>query len=160
MINGNHHEKSDTKRPIQRGLFDPSPDLVTDPGLALKKSMRDSDREAQARYSMSRDQIIDAMNEMAEQAGVTCNGNARKVTPAIYSKWLSASEKHYIPLRWLPIFCRAVRSNQPLEVYTTFFESVRLVAEEDVKKLKWAEIEIKKRKLTKQARQLSEEIGL
>ena len=160
MFNRNDDQKPDIKPPVQCGLFDPPIELLHDPGPALKSALREADKTAQQKYSVSRENIIDAMNEMAEPIGITCNGKSRRVTMHIYNKWLSASDKHYIPLRWLPIFCRAVRSNRPLEVYATFFEQVRMVAEHDLKKLQWAELEITKRKLSKQAKQLANEVGL
>ena len=160
MINRNDDQNPDINRQMQMGLFDPPMKSIDDPGPALKAAMRDADKAAQRLYFMSRDNIIDAMNAMADSVGITCNGNARKVTLHIYNKWLSSSELHYIPLRWLHIFCFAVRSNKPLEVYTSFFNQVRLVAEDDLKKLQWAELEIKKRKLSRQAKQLATEVGL
>ncbi len=160
MFNRNDDQNPDIKPPVQRGLFDPPIDLIHDPGPALKAALREADKSAQQKFSMSRETIVDAMNEMGETVGITCNGNARRVTLNIYNKWLSASEKHHIPLRWLHIFCRAVRSNGPLEVYATFFNQVRMMAEEDLKKLQWAELEIKRRKLNKAAKQLANEVGL
>ena len=160
MFNRNDFKKSDIEHHVQRGLFDPPIDLVQDPGPALKAAMRAAEKEVQQKYHVSRPNIIDSMNAMADVIGLTCNGKSRKVTSPIYNKWLSASERHHIPLRWLHIFCRAVRSNGPLEVYATFFDQARLVSDEDIKKLRWAELEIQKRKLTKQAKQLATEVGL
>lgn len=160
MINRNGHTNFGHRSQIQRGLFDPPPIIVTDPGPALKSAMRDADRAAQKKLSMSRDNIVDAMNELADRAAITCNGNARRVTVNIYNKWLSASEKHNIPLRLLPIFCMAVKSNRPLEVYATFFDSIRVISVDDIKKLEWAEVEITKRQLNKQSKKLASEVGL
>jgi hypothetical protein len=160
MINRNDEKKSDIKKPVQRGLFDPPTDMLHDPGPGVKAAMRDSEKEAMQNFSVSRENIIDAMNHMAEAAGITCNGKARRVTLAIYNKWLSASEKHVIPLRLLPIFCRAVRSNRALEAYTSFFIDVRIIPESEIKKLQWAEVEIQKRRLSVQAKQLAQEVGL
>ncbi len=160
MINGNDNEKSDIKRPVQRGLFDPPERLVHDPGPAIKSAMREAEKRAQSSFNLSRNNIIDAMNDLAEKAGITCNGKARKVTPAIYQKWVAAGERHYIPLRLLPIFCLSVRSNRPLEVYAAFFNGVRIVPESEIKKLQWAEVEIEKRRLSQRAKQLATEVGL
>ena len=160
MINRNGPGKFGHQPQKQMGLFDPAESIVLDPGPTLKAAMRKSEKAAIKNYSLSRDNIIDAINEMAEQANITCNGNAKRVTMNIYVKWLSASDKHYIPIRLLHIFCRAVKSTEPIEVYTTFFQRVCLIDKEDLKKLQWAELEITKRKITKQSKQLAAQVGL
>lgn len=160
MINRNGHMNFGHRSQTQMGLFESPSSIVNDPGPALKAAMRKAEKEAMKNFSMSRDNIIDDMNCLAEQANITCNGNAKKVTVNIYNKWLSASDKHHIPIRLLHIFCRAVKSIEPIEVYTSFFDRICLIHKEDVKKLEWAELEIAKRQLTKKSKQLASEVGL
>jgi hypothetical protein len=159
MYNGNKHKKLDIARHEQLNLFDGGI-MISDPGPKVKAAMRDADKEAQAKYSMSRENIIDDMNRISEEVGITCNGNAKKVTLAIYNKWLSSSEKHHIPLRLLPVFCRATRNVSPLHVYAEFFGNFSVIDSSEIKKLKWAEVEIQRRQLSKKARKLAEEVGL
>ena len=160
MINRNTGSNFGHRPFTQLGIFDSHAQVLTDPGPALKIAMREADKEAQRRYSVSRENIVDVMNQMAGQAGITCNGNARKVTISIYNKWLSDSDKHFIPLRLLPIFCLAVRSHLPLEVYASYFDQVHVVSDQDFKKLQWAELEITKRQLSRKSKQLASEVGL
>lgn len=160
MINRNGHANLRHQIPIQRDIFERSDEIVVDPGPALKAAMRQAEKQYMSHYSMSRENIIDDMNEMAEQANITCNGNAKKTSLAIYSKWLSNDLKYNIPIRMLHIFCRAVKSTEPLEVYARFFRRVAVVFEEDLKKLEWAELEIAKRNLTKRSKKLASEVGL
>jgi hypothetical protein len=123
----------------------------------VKAAMNEAIKES----SMSREQIVDDMNRLAQAAGITCNGRGQKVTSAILDKWVAAgSQAHQIPLRMLPVFCRAVGSNLPLEVYSRCFDGARAVTAEDYKVLEWARLTIASRKSSRRARQLAQEVGI
>ncbi len=141
-------------QPKQRGLWE---NIVTDPGPALKTAMNEVVKDC----SLSRDQIVDEMNRLSMVAGITCNGRSQKVTTAVLNKWCApASKSYHIPLRLLPIFCRVVGNNLPLRVYSSFFQETHIISNEDLKKLKWAEVEIEARKNRKHASRLAQEVGL
>jgi hypothetical protein len=130
---------------------------VQDPGPRLKASMN----EAIKQCPLSREQVVDEMNKLALSSGITCNGRSQKITPALIAKWLAPSSQNYfIPIRLLPIFCRVVGSNLPLQALASFFEDVRIISKDDFKKLEWAKAEISARKSRKQASILAQEAGL
>ena len=138
----------------QLGLWD---FLVSDPGPSLKAAMN----EAIKGCSLSREQIVDDMNSLALTAGITCNGRSQKVTIALLEKWVAPGAKTYfIPLRLLPVFCRVIGSNLPMQVFASFFENIQIVSTQDFKKLEWAEAEINARNHRKQASKLAQEVGL
>jgi hypothetical protein len=131
--------------------------LVVDPGPHLKAAMN----EAVKSCSLSRSQIVDDMNRRALICGIRCNGKSQKVTEAILDKWLApGSDGHHIPLRLLHLFCQAVGSNLPLEVYARAFCGVRVVSEEEYKILEWAKAEIDIRKARKRSRRIAQEVGI
>ena len=141
------------QQPKQRGLWD---QIVPNPGPIIKAAMNEALRGA----SMSREQIVDEMNRLACLAGITCGGRGQKVTTSILDKWVApGSDKHFIPLRMLPIFCRAVGSNLPLEAYSVCFSNARIISEEDATVLDWAKTEIVARKTRKAAKRLAREVG-
>ena len=110
---------------------------------------------------MSRDEIVDEINRLGAIAGITCGGRSQKVTLAVLDKWVAPGAKaHQIPLRMLPLFCRAVDSNYPLEVYSAYFKSARVISEERHKVLGWAEKHIENRKSKKVESLLAKEVGL
>lgn len=113
--------------------------LIVDPGPHLKAAMNEAIRSC----SLSREQIVEDMNRRAQICGTTCNGNSQKVTPSILDKWLApGAHAYHIPLRMLPLFCQAVGSTLPLEVYAKAFGGVRVVSEEDYRLLEWARAEV------------------
>ncbi len=131
--------------------------LLADAGPAIKDAMFRAIKEC----PLSRDQIVDAMNDLAARCGVTCNGSTQKVSLAILDKWVApGSFKHNIPLRMLPIFCRVVGSNLPLETYAEAFVGAKVIAAEDHKVLEWGKAEIECRKARKRQRQISIELGI
>jgi len=152
MINSKDLEKF--RRPKQQGLWE---NIVTDPGPALKIAMNDVIKAC----CLSRAEVVDQMNQLAMIAGITCNGRNQKVTVSTLDKWLApGANSYHIPLRLLPIFCQSVGSNLPLKAFSTFFKDARVISEEELKKLRWAELEIKARQSRKKAGYLGKEIGL
>ncbi len=138
----------------QRNLWEFTP---VDPGPAVKMAMREVVRGS----SLSREQIVDEMNRLATAAGITCNGRSQQVTPALLDKWLApAAQQHIIPLRLLPIFCRAAGSNLPLQALAAACAGVRVIGEDDYLILEWARAEIAGKRARKLARRLAQEVGI
>ena len=102
--------------------------LSVDIGPAIKAALAEAIRAC----PLSHEQLAERINELAAAAGVTCNGRAQVVTADIINKWTSHSAAHHIPLRLLPLFCRAAGSTLPLEVLS-----------EDAMLLEWARMEKK-----------------
>lgn len=152
MVNGNR--KIFSRQGSQLNLWD---QFAMDAAPLLKAAMN----EAIKGSSLSREQIVEDMNRLAQAAGITCNGRCQKVTPAILDKWVAAeAQAHQIPLRLLPVFCRAVGSNFPLEVYSRCFGGARVISEDDYRILEWARLEIASRQSKKRAKRLAQEVGL
>ncbi|WP_084059132.1 hypothetical protein [Desulfacinum hydrothermale] len=130
--------------------------VITDPVPAIKAAMSEAIRTC----SLSRDQIVDEMNRLMRQLGWTTNGRGQKVTTALLDKWVAPAASHVIPLRLLPLFCRVVQSNLPLEAYARSFQSVEVISDEDGKILQWARSELELRKAKRRAKRLAQEVGL
>lgn len=79
---------------------------------AVKTAMRQSAKDS----PLSRDQICDRMNELAEAAGFRLGGgNSKALSLALLEKWLNPLEREHMPtLRALTVFCRAVETVEPL----------------------------------------------
>ncbi len=151
-INGKGAKKSGHGK--QLSLCD---NFMSDPGPAVKIAMNESIKSS----PLSREQIVEEMNSLAVMAGIKCNGRSQKVTPALLDKWVAGgSGGHHIPLRLLPIFCRVVGSNLPLEVYGKTFPGARIISNDDYQVLEWARAEIRCRQARKMARRKSQEIGI
>jgi len=128
---------------------------------ALKSAMRDALRASR----FSREEICVRINELAERAGLRpTGGRSQRVTPAILSKWLAPESRDYeIPLRYLPLFCKAAESNQPLTVFSAAFFNIRIISEEDSKILEWAqaqlELDVAKRRTKKLFERINEGVS-
>jgi|Deesub1362A_J573_1020465.scaffolds.fasta_scaffold03661_5 hypothetical protein len=87
----------------QLGLFGPALDVTMSMKRALSAAMRNS--------GLSREQIVDRMNELLAGEGL-----AIRVTINALEKWAAPSARHMISVPLLPFFCRATGSLEPLRV--------------------------------------------
>ena len=150
-INGNDQDSSG--RPQQPLLWD-RPEI--DPTNRLKAAMR----EAIDASGLSRMKVVADINSLASLEGMTCAGRAQKVTEDVLDKWCApGSLDHVIPLRYLPAFCRVTGSILPL-VALAIPSGGSVIVAEDVKILEWARLEIKRRRIGKDARRLAQEVGI
>jgi len=121
--------------------------------------LKDAMRVALKDCGLSRDQVVDEMNSLADREGITPAGRAKQVaTVEMLDKWVSTAD-NIIPLKLLPVFCHVTKSVAPLAALAEPLRA-RVIGYEDVLLLTWAETEKKSRLLRKQKRQLEMEIGI
>lgn len=149
----NVRSRSESGIPHQLKIWDQA---IHDPLPLLKSAMGEAIRAS----SMSREQIVDEMNRIMKQLGWTTNGRSRYVTSPLLDRWVAPSSVHVIPLRLLPIFCRVVGSNLPLEAYVKSFEGARVIDLNEERLLMWARSEVELRTAKKRAKKLAQEVGL
>ena len=79
----------------------------------MKAAMNDAARNS----ALSRDQILDRMNQIAIAAGVRLTaGNVKTLGAATLEKWLNPAEREHVPgVLALNVFCAAVESIFPLQ---------------------------------------------
>lgn len=134
------------------GLFDNKSFNVS---VALKDAMHQAAKDC----DLSREQIVDAMNDLAARYGVSlANGNARLLNLATLEKWLNPNDHgRDVPVRALPIFCAVVRSAEPLKAVA---EPLGFAVIDDTaqKKLAWAEANLKAKYARARMRKLESEI--
>lgn len=118
----------------QMGLFDQFPSLnVT---RDMKQAMaKDADE-----CGLSRDQLCDRMNQLADRYGVCLvKGRGQKLTKALLEKWLNPEDKErVIPAKGLPIFCAATGRVGVMQVLIGPV-GARVINEKQAKLLAWAE---------------------
>jgi hypothetical protein len=103
---------------VQLGLFEQTPSLYGQlAGLnqAVKAAMN---RAADRCRKLSRQQICDAMNALADAAGVKLTGgNAKQLSFATLEKWLAPLDTEHLPsLVAIHVFCLVVDDLEPLRV--------------------------------------------
>ncbi|MBW2052741.1 MAG: hypothetical protein JRI85_10965 [Deltaproteobacteria bacterium] len=126
---------------VQLDLFDGSASL--DPTYEVKRQIRLALKES----DLSRDQVADAMNELAAQDGIS-----KRASKATLDSWTKDSDRDRLPsLMWLNYFCEVVGSLSP---YIAVIRPLggRVIGLDEVKLLNWAEAEQEKRQAAKRAR--------
>ena len=100
-------------KPQQLNLFD-------QPTLNIARPIKDAMNKDVRESNLSREQIVDRMNLLADQHGVCLTrGTSKRLTVEVLEKWLNPSElTRQIPLKALPIFCAAIGSCSAIEVLT------------------------------------------
>lgn len=143
------------RKPAQLNLFGPPPNY--DVGAAIAAAMN----EAAARSGLSRDQILDKMNDLADRSGVKLVGGAgKRVSLDTLDKWLNPAETgRNIPLKALPIFCAAVADATPLAVLAAPLR-VKVITEEEARLLAWARESVAARKAARRKKQLEKDLGI
>jgi len=151
LINGKRRAKfRQVKEPCS--LLIPS----LDPTPRLKAAMK----EALKNSPLSREEIVDEMNRLAAEEGITTNGRSQKITVTILDKWVApAAKQHVIPLKYLPLFCKVTESLAPFQALIAPL-AAQIISFDEAKLLEWAKLEIERRRLNKRVRQLAQEVGI
>lgn len=95
-----------------RGLKQPT--LFETPPLVPIARLKSAMKVALEESSMSRSEVVDDINRMAQAEGLTTNGRKQAVTEALLDKWVAPSANNDIPIKYLPIFCYVTGSLAPL----------------------------------------------
>ena len=116
---------------IPQLLFDQPTYNITKP---LKRAMV----TALAACGHSREQVVDLMNELADQYGVRMIKGNGKLTMDTFEKWLNVNDmERVINLKSLEIFCAVTGSIEPLQVMVRPL-GFAIVGDKDAKLLAWA----------------------
>jgi len=131
-------------------LDDPIADLT----MLMVKTKSAMNRSA-ARCGLSRDEIVDRMNAIAAQAGISMSrGNAKGIKTATLEKWLNpANAEHQPSLVAVNVFCMAVKDTTPLAAMLNL-HGCGVMTPDDKKLRDYAEAILAERKARKRKKQL------
>ena len=135
----------------QLSLFDdPSADLAM-----LLARIKSAMHQSAASCGLSREEIVDRMNEIAKRAGVSLSrGNAKSVTLATLEKWLNPANADHVPsLLVVNVFCMVTKSTAPLLVMLDL-HGCGVMTPEDKKLRDYAEAILAERDARKRKKQL------
>ena len=137
--------------PRQLTLFE---NHIPDMEPLLKAAMN----QVAKRCGLSREQIVDRMNEIAARGGFRLNRNARALSLDVLEKWLNPFERDYVPgHNALQAVVYATGDTEVLRVVASV-QGLDLVGGEDLKILQAAKIERQIQTLKRQKRQLEQEL--
>lgn len=112
-------------------------------------------RAAAADSHLSREQICDRMNELAEQHGFRLQGNGG-LRVATLEKWLNPCEREHAPsLLGVLLFCRVLGCAQPLRSLVAPL-GLHVIGEDDARLLRLAQVEDEIERLRRERRRLKE----
>ena len=129
-----------TKSTLQLDLFH---QISLNPTYEIKRSVR----LAVSKSHLSRDEIVDHINEIA-----VAEGMRNSISKATLDNWAKDSDPGRLPSpAWLTIFCDVVNDVGPI---TAMLRPLGYLPLDGAKQkvLAWAEMEIERRKITKKAR--------
>jgi hypothetical protein len=141
-----------SRKPRQLSLFDmPTLNVMADYKTALNEAARKS--------GMSRDHIVDAMNQLADRYGVRLTrGRGKRLTVETLEKWLSINEERRVmPVQALPVFCEVVRDYAPLNVIARPL-GLSVIGPEEEKLLRWARLKMKQKADAAEMRAIEKDI--
>jgi len=118
------------------------------PVSRLKAAMREAMRSGK----LSREEIVDRMNELARRDGLG-DGRGKRITVAALDGWVAKTKGNLIPVGLLPCFCRVTGSLEPLRVLAACVGAL-VISQEEALLLEAARVEREQRRLAKRRRQL------
>jgi len=117
------------------------------PTYEIKRSMRIAARDAGRNRGLSRDQLVDHLNDLASEEGLKAS-----LTKPIFENWLKDSAPERLPsLPWLVLFCKATGSVGPVLAMALPLGAA-VIGEDRARTLAWAEAELERRRAAKRAR--------
>ena len=133
--------------------------LFSQPSFNVLRKVKTDMVVAYKKSGLSRIQVCDRMNELADRYGVNlANGNARKLNAATLDKWLNPENKTHFPsIKALPIFCAIVDSVDPIKALLEPLGCM-VIDQQDTKLLVWAQEYQKARKAKRKMRQIEADL--
>ncbi|MEN8134289.1 MAG: hypothetical protein ABFS18_01965 [Thermodesulfobacteriota bacterium] len=131
-------------------------DLFNRPSFnRLNHDIKAAMNEAVKKSGLSRDQVLDRINELALRFGVRLvGGSGKALTMDTLAKWLNVEEESRVPsFNGLAVFCAAIECNEPLAVMARLLGG-KLISDQDVNLLDWARAYHKAKNLKKEMREL------
>ncbi len=133
--------------------------LFDQPTLNVSRSIKDALNSDVRESKLSREQIVDRMNDLADRYGVSLtHGNSKRLTIEIFEKWLNPSDiTRQIPLKALPVFCAAINRHSAIDALTKSI-GLRVIGDREQKLLDWAEAKLTVKEQRRKIRKLEAEI--
>lgn len=120
------------KRMVQQSLFErPTLNTSQPAKAAMTASAKASD--------LSRDQIVDRMNDLADRLGVRLAGGGKRLTRETLEKWLNPADlSRQMPMRAVPFFCAVTGDTTVLDVHARPLGAM-VIGPDDQRLLRWAQ---------------------
>ena len=109
--------------------------------------------------NLSREQIVDRMNDLAGRYGVVMVQGGGRLTLDTLEKWLNPNDtSRAIPVKALPVFCAVTKDKGPMDVIAKPL-GFAVIGKEDAKLLAWAKASQKAKAIREELKRLEREIS-
>ncbi|HAT50778.1 MAG: hypothetical protein HQL07_04645 [Nitrospirae bacterium] len=123
-------------------------------GFAISQAMNHAAKEC----GLSREQIVDRMNEVAAQLNINItSGNSKTLTLTTLDKWLNPNERHKPNFEAFVLFCQVTASLEPINAMGGPLGGV-MITTYRAKILEMAEGELAIKMLRKKNRELRKQV--
>lgn len=133
--------------------------LFSMPTLNVLRDVKAAMATAYKESGLSRDELCDRMNELADRHGVClAGGRGQKLALATLEKWLNPEDREHLPsIKALPVFCAATGSIEPARA---IFGPLgwQVIGDQDARLLEWARLHHKVKGHREQMRKLEAEL--
>lgn len=129
--------------------------LFNQPTLNISYQQKKLMNKAAKRCALSREQIVDQINHLANLYGITiAKGNNGKLTLDTFEKWINPQDKNrQMPMKVLPVFCAVVNNYSAADILVRPL-GCQIMGPKKIKLLKWAEAYWSVKKARKAMREL------
>ena len=131
--------------------------LFDRPTFNIVKLQKEAMNAAAKKSVQSREQIVDAMNDLAGRFGVSLVSNGA-LTLDTFEKWINPNElNRQMPARALPVFCAVVNDYVVLDVMARPLGG-GVIGPDEVRLLKWARAYFRARNARNEMRAIEGEL--
>ena len=129
------------------------------PTLNVTKPLKGAMHAAVKNCDLSRDEVVDQMNDLAERYGVTLvGGNGKRLKMDTFEKWVNPQDmSRQMPLKVLPIFCAVVKDVTPFNILVLPL-GAEVIGPDERQKLKWADAKLNVKRENKVIRDIEKEL--
>lgn len=131
--------------------------LFDAPTFNVTRILKEAMNTAAKNCGLSREQIVDRMNDLASRYGVNLVSNGALSLDTL-EKWINPNElNRQMPMKALPIFCAVVGDSSALDVMARPV-GYQVIGHEDQQFLKWARAYHRERDARSERRRLEGEL--
>ena len=133
--------------------------LFNQPTLNISYQQKELMNKAAKQCILSREQIVDQMNHLANLYGITiAKGNNGKLTLDTFEKWINPQDKNrQMPMKVLPVFCAVVNDFSTADILVRPL-GCRIIGPQKINLLKWAGAYWNAKKARKEMRELEKQL--
>lgn len=133
--------------------------LFNTPSLNISRQLKEHMNALVKNSSLSRELIVDKMNDLAEKYGIVLvPGNGKRLTLETFEKWINPNEMtRQMPIKALPVFCAVLRDISSFNILTQPL-GAKVIGSDERRKLEWAEAKLDVQRKNRKIREIEKSL--